>query len=104
MASVSGPRGRAGISSAGSSCDRRGRLARATVCVTIASGGGPVGKALIITEKPSVARDIVAALGGFVPRDGNAYWESDAYVVSFAVGHLLTLLEPEDIDPGYRAW
>jgi DNA topoisomerase III len=59
-------------------------------------------KALVITEKPSVARDIVAALGGFREEDG--YWESDPYVVTFSVGHILELQEPEDIDPQYKRW
>ena len=59
-------------------------------------------KALVITEKPSVARDIVQALGGFTEHDG--YWESDSLVVTFAVGHLFELLEPEEIDPRYKRW
>ena len=59
--------------------------------------GGSVAKSLVITEKPSVARDITAALGGFQDHDG--YWESDDYLVTFAVGHLLELLSPEEIDP-----
>jgi DNA topoisomerase-3 len=61
-----------------------------------------VSKALVITEKPSVARDITSALGGFAEHDG--YWESDDYVVTFAVGHLFELLEPEEIDPEYKRW
>ncbi len=61
-----------------------------------------MGKGLVITEKPSVARDIVAALGGFTEEDG--YWESDAYVVTYAVGHLLELKAPEDINPDYKRW
>ncbi len=59
-------------------------------------------KTLVITEKPSVARDIVEALGGFSEHDG--YWESDAYVVTFSVGHILELLAPEDVDPVYKRW
>ncbi len=59
-------------------------------------------KRLVITEKPSVARDIVGALGGFSEHDG--YWESDAFLVTFAVGHLFELLSPEDIDPKYKRW
>ena len=59
-------------------------------------------KALVITEKPSVARDVAAALGGFTEHDG--YWESDEYVVTFAVGHLFELLPPEEIDPEYKRW
>ena len=59
-------------------------------------------KSLVITEKPSVARDIVAALGGFAEHDG--YWESDDYVVTFSVGHIVELLSPEDVDPQYKRW
>jgi DNA topoisomerase-3 len=61
-----------------------------------------VAKTLVITEKPSVARDIAAALGGFTEHEG--YSESERYVVSFAVGHLFELLEPEEIDPKYKRW
>jgi len=60
-------------------------------------------KALIISEKPSVARDIVAALGGFTSHN-DEYWESDRYVCTFAVGHIVELLAPEDIDPIYKRW
>ncbi|RIL01514.1 MAG: DNA topoisomerase III, partial [Proteobacteria bacterium] len=59
-------------------------------------------KALIITEKPSVARDIAGALGGF--REESGYFESDAWVLTWAVGHLFELLEPEEIDPEYKRW
>ncbi|MFI5316060.1 MAG: DNA topoisomerase [Myxococcota bacterium] len=59
-------------------------------------------KSLVITEKPSVARDIVAVLGGFTDHDG--YWESDEYVVTFSVGHIVELLSPEDVDPVYKRW
>jgi DNA topoisomerase-3 len=61
-----------------------------------------VAKALVITEKPSVARDIAAALGGFNEHEG--YWESDAHVLTFAVGHLFELLEPEEIDEKFKRW
>jgi len=61
-----------------------------------------VGKALIITEKPSVARDIAAALGGFEEQDG--YYENDSHVLTWAVGHLFELLEPEEIDEVYKRW
>ena len=59
-------------------------------------------KALVITEKPSVARDVAAALGGFEAHDG--FWESPAFLVTFAVGHLFELLEPEEISPEYKRW
>jgi len=59
-------------------------------------------KSLVITEKPSVARDIVAALGGFQEQDG--FWERDDLVVTFSVGHLVQLESPEDIDEKYKRW
>jgi DNA topoisomerase-3 len=65
-------------------------------------GGIQVGKTLVISEKPSVARDIANALGGFTATDD--YLESDQYVVTWAVGHLLELLEPEELDPKYKRW
>ena len=51
-------------------------------------------KTLIIAEKPSVALDISRALGGFT-REGD-YFESDQYVLASSVGHLLTLVAPND--------
>ena len=59
-------------------------------------------KALVITEKPSVARDIAAALGGFAEEDG--WFENDDYVVTFAVGHLYELLPPEEVDEKFKRW
>jgi DNA topoisomerase-3 len=61
-----------------------------------------LGKALVITEKPSVARDISEVLGGFT--DHEDYFENDTYVVTFAVGHLFELLTPEEVDDKYKAW
>jgi len=61
-----------------------------------------VAKQLIITEKPSVARDVAAALGGFTEHDG--YWESDDWLLTFAVGHLFELVEPEAIDESFKRW
>jgi DNA topoisomerase III len=59
-------------------------------------------KKLIIAEKPSVAGDIARALGGFA-RKGD-YYESDAYVLSSAVGHLLELAVPEEHDVKRGKW
>ncbi len=53
-----------------------------------------MGKALVIAEKPSVASDIAKALGGFQKHDD--YFESELFVVSSAVGHLLELAVPEE--------
>jgi len=51
-------------------------------------------KTLIIAEKPSVALDISRALGGFTRQSD--YFESEDYVLSSSVGHLLTLIAPND--------
>ncbi|ACB76279.1 DNA topoisomerase III [Opitutus terrae] len=53
-------------------------------------------KSLVIAEKPSVAADLARALGK-IPKQGDHY-ENDQYVVSYAVGHLVELEMPEDID------
>lgn len=59
-------------------------------------------KSLVVAEKPSVARDIAQALGGFQEQEG--FLESDRFVVSWAVGHLVEFTEPEEIDPKYKRW
>jgi DNA topoisomerase-3 len=61
-----------------------------------------MGKALIIAEKPSVASDIAKALGGFKKQQD--YYESDNYVLSSAVGHLLELAVPEGVEPARGKW
>ncbi|MBY0264853.1 MAG: DNA topoisomerase III [Burkholderiales bacterium] len=59
-------------------------------------------KTLIIAEKPSVAGDIARALGGFT-RHGD-YYESDDYVLSSAVGHLLEIAAPEEYEVKRGKW
>ncbi len=59
-------------------------------------------KQLIIAEKPSVAQDIARALGGFA-RKGD-YFESDDYVLSSAIGHLLELAVPEEYEVKRGKW
>src|SRR5207248_4259536 len=61
-----------------------------------------MGKALIIAEKPSVASDIAKALGGFSKHD--EYYESDKFVLSSAVGHLLELIVPEEFEVKTGKW
>ena len=61
-----------------------------------------MGKKLIIAEKPSVALDISKALGGFTKHDD--YYESDDYVLSSAVGHLLALICPEEFEVKRGKW
>src|ERR1039458_6270443 len=61
-----------------------------------------MGKALIIAEKPSVASDISKALGKFQKHDD--YFENDDYVISSAVGHLLTIAVPEQFEVKRGKW
>ncbi len=61
-----------------------------------------MGKILVLAEKPSVARDIAKVLGCRVRRDG--YIEGERYIITWAVGHLVTLFEPEDYDYAYKRW
>jgi DNA topoisomerase-3 len=61
-----------------------------------------MGKTLIIAEKPSVAGDIAKALGGFKKVDD--FYESDHYVVSSAVGHLLTIVPPAGVEAARGKW
>lgn len=57
---------------------------------------------LCIAEKPSVARDIAKVLGATSSRDG--YMEGNGYFVTWTFGHLCTLKEPHDYDPGLKYW
>ena len=59
-------------------------------------------KKLIITEKPSVARDIAKVLNIQTRRDG--FMESEDYLITWAVGHLVTLFEPRDYDASLKRW
>ena len=60
-------------------------------------------KTLVIAEKPSVARDIAAALpGSFRKEEG--YLESDEFVITYAVGHLVELINPEEYDDRFKRW
>jgi DNA topoisomerase-3 len=62
-----------------------------------------MGKTLVIAEKPSVGRDLTKALpGAFAKHEG--YLESDAHVVTWAVGHLVQLAEPDEYDAKYKKW
>lgn len=60
-------------------------------------------KTLILAEKPSQAQDIAKGLGtGFKRAEG--YLENSNYVVTWAYGHLVELVEPQDYDEKYKAW
>ncbi len=60
-------------------------------------------KILVIAEKPSVAADIVKILPGKFEKS-KTHYESDSHIVSFAVGHLVSIEFPEEIDPKYKSW
>jgi DNA topoisomerase III len=62
-----------------------------------------MGKTLVIAEKPSVGRDLSRVLpGAFQKHEG--YLESDDHVMTWAVGHLVQLAEPDEYDPKYKKW
>jgi DNA topoisomerase-3 len=59
-------------------------------------------KKLIVAEKPSVARDIARVLGVRGKADGML--TGDDYVVTWALGHLVALCEPDELDEKYKKW
>ena len=59
-------------------------------------------KHLVIAEKPSVARDIARVLG--CSKKTNSYIEGKDYVVTWALGHLVTLADPEEYGEQYKTW
>ena len=56
----------------------------------------------VLAEKPSVARDIARALG--VRKRGDGFLYGNGYAVTWAIGHLVTLAQPHEIDPAWRPW
>ena len=59
-------------------------------------------KTLIITEKPSVALDVKRALGRF--EDKKDFFENDQFIITWSLGHLVELFDPEDYDKKYKFW
>ncbi len=59
-------------------------------------------KKLVITEKPSVASDIASALS--IKKKHKGYFEGEDYLITWAIGHLLELQDPEDMDKKYKSW
>ncbi|WP_417898554.1 DNA topoisomerase III [Bacillus haimaensis] len=59
-------------------------------------------KTVVLAEKPSVARDIARVLK--CGKKGNGYLEGDQYIVTWALGHLVTLADPEAYDAKFKAW
>ena len=61
-----------------------------------------MGHIVVLAEKPSVARDIARVLGASARGDGCL--TGNGYTVTWAIGHLVTLKEPEEIDARYKRW
>jgi len=59
-------------------------------------------KSLVLAEKPSVARDIARVLK--CDKKGNGFLEGSQYIVTWALGHLVTLADPESYDVKYKSW
>lgn len=59
-------------------------------------------KSVVLAEKPSVARDIANVLK--CTKKGNGFLEGDKYIVTWALGHLVTLADPESYDQKYKSW
>ena len=59
-------------------------------------------KTLVVAEKPSVGRDIARVLGA--SRQGDGFLTGEKYAVTWAIGHLVALKEPDEIDPQYKKW
>ncbi|MBW8878057.1 MAG: DNA topoisomerase 3 [Acidobacteria bacterium] len=56
----------------------------------------------VIAEKPAVARDIARVLGA--SQRGEGFLQGNGYVVTWAIGHLVTLAQPHEINPDWRRW
>lgn len=61
-----------------------------------------MGKTLVLAEKPSVGRELARVLGCI--RSGNGCLEGDRYIVTWALGHLVTLADPDVYDKKYEKW
>ncbi len=59
-------------------------------------------KSLVLAEKPSVAKEIAHTLG--CNTKGNGYFEGSQYIITWALGHLVTLKTPEDYGDKYKSW
>ena len=56
----------------------------------------------VLAEKPSVARDVARVLGA--DKRGEGYLQGNGYVVTWAIGHLVSLAQPHEINPQWREW
>lgn len=61
-----------------------------------------MGISLVLAEKPSVGRDIARVLN--CNKKGNGFFENNKYIVTWALGHLVTLADPEEYNKKYKTW
>ena len=59
-------------------------------------------KSLVLAEKPSVGRDLARVLS--CNKKGNGFFEGQKYIVTWALGHLVTLADPEVYEAKYATW
>ena len=64
--------------------------------------GSPSLNIAVLAEKPSVARDIARVLGA--SKQGQGFFQGNGYVVTWAIGHLVTLAQPHEINPDWKRW
>ena len=65
-------------------------------------GENDMAKPLVLAEKPSVGRELARVLG--CTRGGNGYMEGDRYIVTWALGHLVTLADPDVYEKRWEKW
>jgi len=63
-----------------------------------------MGKTLVVAEKPSVGRDIARALGVKSAEQTEGLIENEEYVISWAIGHLVALCDPDELNPEWKKW
>jgi len=66
------------------------------------SSSEPSTTVAVVAEKPSVARDIARELGA--NQRGEGFLHGNGYVVTWAVGHLVSLAQPHEINPDWKQW
>src|SRR6476659_1354949 len=80
-------------------CGRSGSGPAASLHATLP----PVAKTLVIAEKPSVGRDLARVLPGPFQK-GEGWLEGPEHVITWAVGHLVQLAEPDEYDAKFKRW
>jgi DNA topoisomerase-3 len=68
----------------------------------VLEGNVDMSKAVVLAEKPSVGRDLARVLN--CHKKGNGFFEGDKHIVTWALGHLVTLADPEAYDEKYKSW